>query len=59
MLGALSTMKCCNHLVVDINVNAMLPRGAAVVGTMVWTKELSSMTRDKNLGLVLRFLVGV
>ena len=36
MLGALTTVKCCNHLVVDMNTSAMLPRGAAVVGAMDW-----------------------
>ena len=59
MLGALSMVKCCNHLVVDMNASAMLPRGAAVVGALLWTKELSSMTRDKHLGLVPRLLVNV
>ena len=37
-VGALSTVKCWNHLVVDMNASAMLPRGAAVVGAMVWTQ---------------------
>ena len=38
MLGAVSTVKCWNHLVVDMNDSVMLPRGAAVVGAMGWTK---------------------
>ena len=38
MLGALSSLKCWNHLVVDMNSSAMLPRGAAVVGAMAWTQ---------------------
>ena len=39
MLGALSMVKCWNHLVVDMNASAMLlPRGAAAVGAMVWTQ---------------------
>ena len=43
----------------DINASEMLPSGAAVVGSMVWTTDLSSMPRDKNLGLALRILVNV
>ena len=38
MLGALSTVKCWNHLLVDMNASAMLTRGAAVVGAMGWTQ---------------------
>ena len=51
MLGALSTVKCWYHLVVDMNASVMLPRGAAVVCVMGWTQEWGSLPSDKNFGL--------
>ena len=50
-------VQCWNHLVVDMNASAMLPRGAAVVGAMVWTKEWGSFLGYKNLGPALSLLV--
>ena len=50
-MGALSTVKCWNHLVIDMNASAMLPRGAVVVGAMGWTQEWGSMLSEKKLGL--------
>ena len=50
-MGALSTVKCWCHLVVHMNASAMPPRGAVVVGSMVWTQEWGSLPSDKNLGL--------
>ena len=37
-MGTLSTVKCWNHLVVDMNASAMLLRGAAVVGAVGCTQ---------------------
>ena len=52
MLGALTTVKCCNHLVLDMNASAMIPRGAAVVGAMGWTQGLGSKNGEGlELGL--------
>ena len=55
-MGALSTVKCWNHLVVDMNASAMLPRGAGVVIFMIRIQGYGSMLRYKILGLALRLL---
>ena len=62
MLGALSTVKCCIHLVVDMNASAMLPCGADVVGAMVWTQGIRtqfscSLALALGLKLSIRFVM--
>ena len=50
-VGALSTVKSWNHLVMDMGASTMPPRGAAAVSAMVCTQEWGSLPSEKNLGL--------